>query len=33
MDLDKDYNSSRCKDINGLECLKGMTFLGEDSVH
>jgi hypothetical protein len=31
MDLDSDYYSSRCKDINGLfECLKGtfMTFVG-----
>jgi hypothetical protein len=32
MDLDNDYFSSRCKDINGL---KGtfMTFVGGDSDH
>jgi hypothetical protein len=35
MDLDSDYYSSRCKDINGLWLLKAnfMTFVGGDSDH
>jgi hypothetical protein len=35
MDLDNDYYSSRCKDINGLCLFKGtfMTFVGEDNAH
>jgi hypothetical protein len=35
MDLDSDYYSSRCKDINGLWVLKGafMTFVVEDGDH
>ncbi len=36
MDLDSDYYSSRCKDINGLWVFKGtfiMTFVGGDSDH
>jgi len=35
MDLDSDYYSSRCKDINDLWLFKGtfMTFVGGDSDH
>jgi hypothetical protein len=35
MDLDGDYYSSRCKDINDLSPFKGtfMTFAGVDSHH
>jgi hypothetical protein len=35
MDLDSDYYSSRCKDINGLWVFQGtfMTFVGGDSDH
>jgi hypothetical protein len=35
MDLDSDYDSSRCEDINGLWVCKGvfMTFVGGDSDH
>jgi hypothetical protein len=35
MDLDSNYYSSRCKDINGLPVFKGtfMTFVGGDSDH
>ncbi len=35
MDLDNDYYSSRCKDINGLCLFEGtcMTFVGGDSHH
>jgi hypothetical protein len=35
MDLNSDYYSSRCKDINGLSVFKGtlMMFVGGDSDH
>jgi hypothetical protein len=35
MDLDSDYYSSRCKDINDFGPFKGtfMTFVGGDSDH
>jgi len=35
MDLDSDYYSSRCKDVNGLWLIKGafITFVGGDSDH
>jgi hypothetical protein len=35
MDLDSDYYSSGCKDINGLWLFKGpfMTFAGGESDH
>jgi hypothetical protein len=35
MDLDSDYYSSRCKDINGLSVFKGtlMMFVGGESDH
>jgi hypothetical protein len=35
MDLDSDYYSSRCKDINGFWVRKGtfMTFVLEDGDH
>jgi hypothetical protein len=35
MDLDSDYYSSRCVDINGLSLFKGtcMMFVGGDSDH
>jgi hypothetical protein len=35
MDLDSDYYSSRCKDVNGLSLIKGtfITFVGGDSDH
>jgi hypothetical protein len=35
MDLDNDYYSSRCKDINGILMFKGtlLTFVGGDNDH